>query len=396
MMNILDLIEADGGTMKCMAMTYGGEYAGACPWCGGVDRFRVWPERGRYWCRNCGKHGDTIQYLRDKRGLTFQDACRFIGRVPGPRASATRPVPAAWEPKEATSPAAAWQERARTFLDGAITALWTEQGESMREWLRAKKGLQDVTIREACLGYSAVDLFEPRQAWGLEPSYKADGKERRQWMPSGLVIPLVIGGAVQRLRVRRDAPGDGARYIFISGSSAAPMTMNLDGAATIIVESELDALLLSQDAGDLVGVVALGSVQAKPDKKTHEILKHKNLILVALDADDAGAKASWSFWPEAYGVKAKRWPCILGKDPSEAQTNGLNIRAWVMAGLPQKVSPENTAKREMRIDNGEFLPFPSDWLQRYDEVQLERLAIMTVDGGLSDDEAVYKLRQCVI
>ena len=44
-------------------------------------------------------------------------------------------------------------------------------------------------------------------------------------------------------------------------------------------------------------------------------------------------------------------------------------------------------------DNGEFLPFPSDWLQRYDEVQLERLAIMTVDGGLSDDEAVYKLRQ---
>ena len=163
MMNILDLIEADGGTMKCMAMTYGGEYAGACPWCGGVDRFRVWPERGRYWCRNCGKHGDTIQYLRDKRGLTFQYACRFIGR-----------------------------------------------------------------------------------------------------------------------------------------------------------------------------------------------------------------------------------------DPSEAWTNGLNIRAWVMAGLPQKVSPENTAKREMRIDNGEFLPFPSDWLQRYDEVQLERLAIMTVDGGLSDDEAVYKLRQCVI
>ena len=124
-------------------------------------------------------------------------------------------------------------------------------------------------------------------------------------MPSGLVIPHIINGAVNRLRVRRDKPGDGARYICISGSSPSPMTMNLDGAATIIVESELDALLLSQEAGDLVGVVALGSAQAKPDKKTHEILKRASLILVALDADEAGAKASWSFWPATYGAKSE-------------------------------------------------------------------------------------------
>ena len=398
-MNFIALLESDGSTLKRVARTRGGEYAGACPWCGGEDRFRVWPERngGRYWCRGCGKTGDCIQWLRERRGLSFMDACRYLGREPGMRSgSARHPEPAVWEPKEANAPLEAWQTRARTFLDQATAALWSEQGESMREWLRAKKGLQDATIREASLGYNPADIFAPRKSWGLAHELKEEGKERRQWLPRGLVIPLLRGGEIHRLRIRRDAPGDGARYVVIGGSSSAPMTMNFDGDATIIVESELDALLLSQEAGDLVGVVALGSVQAKPDKKTHEILKHKNLILVALDVDDAGAKASWSFWPEAYGVKAKRWPCILGKDPSEAQTNGLNIRAWVMAGLPQKLSPENTAKREIRIDNGKFLPFPSDWLQRYDEVQLERLAIMTVDGGLSDDEAVYKLRQCVI
>ena len=142
-MNFIALLESDGSTLKRTAATHGGEWAGACPWCGGKDRFRVWPKQdgGRYWCRNCGKHGDAIQSLRDKRGLTFQDACRYTGRDPGPQASATHPVPAA-----------ASQEGARTLFNCAITALWTEQDESMREWLRAKKGLQDVTIEQARLG----------------------------------------------------------------------------------------------------------------------------------------------------------------------------------------------------------------------------------------------------
>lgn len=34
------------------------------------------------------------------------------------------------------------------------------------------------------------------------------------------------------------------------------------------------------------------------------------------------------------------------------------------------------------------LPFPSDWIERFDEKTLERLAIMTVDGGLTDEEAI--------
>ena len=30
--------------------------------------------------------------------------------------------------------------------------------------------------------------------------------------------------------------------------------------------------------------------------------------IVALDHDDAGTKAAWSFWPETYGSKVRRWP----------------------------------------------------------------------------------------
>ncbi|MGQ9689401.1 MAG: CHC2 zinc finger domain-containing protein, partial [Desulfobaccales bacterium] len=84
-MTIFDLLEADGFFSKKVASTGGGEYAGPCPFCrDGKDRFRVWPEQGeggRWWCRQCGKSGDVIQYLRDIRGLSFREACAHVGKV---------------------------------------------------------------------------------------------------------------------------------------------------------------------------------------------------------------------------------------------------------------------------------------------------------------------------
>lgn len=176
-----------------------------------------------------------------------------------------------------------------------------------------------------------------------------------------MVIPHVVGGAVHRLRIRRDDPGDGSRYVIVSGSSSEPMAWGQDKGAAVIVESELDGMLLNQEAGDLAGVVAMGSAQAKPDRITHEAMAAVAVILVSLDADNAGAKASWQFWPETYGTRAKRWPCVNGKDPSEARANGLDLREWVVAGI--------------------FTTFE----------RFERFCIQTIDGGLTDGEAIGRL-----
>ena len=35
----------------------GDEYVGACPQCGGRDRFHVWEEKQNFWCRQCGYAG---------------------------------------------------------------------------------------------------------------------------------------------------------------------------------------------------------------------------------------------------------------------------------------------------------------------------------------------------
>lgn len=61
-----------GTTMKKVGAT---EWAGACPWCGGKDRFHIW-QRGNYWCRpgigHCGRSG-WLDELDGVNALTPQE-----------------------------------------------------------------------------------------------------------------------------------------------------------------------------------------------------------------------------------------------------------------------------------------------------------------------------------
>jgi len=70
-------------TIKREATTNGGEYSSACPDCGGDDRFRIWPnegENGRFWCRQCDRHGDLIDFLQWTRGISFKEAAKIAGK----------------------------------------------------------------------------------------------------------------------------------------------------------------------------------------------------------------------------------------------------------------------------------------------------------------------------
>jgi hypothetical protein len=75
--------ELPGITLKRVAPTNGGEYVSPCPDCGGDDRFHVWPNEGsngRFWCRQCGKSGDMIEFLRWQKGMSFKEACESVGK----------------------------------------------------------------------------------------------------------------------------------------------------------------------------------------------------------------------------------------------------------------------------------------------------------------------------
>lgn len=84
--NILTIARKDI-QLTWAANTRGGEFCGACPKCGGKDRFLVWPgegETGRFWCRKCNIKGDAIDYLRLTKKLSFKDATAQVGVVRAP------------------------------------------------------------------------------------------------------------------------------------------------------------------------------------------------------------------------------------------------------------------------------------------------------------------------
>jgi len=313
-MNVLDLVRAKGIEPKKVAATNGGEYASPCPGCGGEDRFRIWPAQkngdGSWWCRGCDKGGDGIQFLIEFDGKTFPEACDALNK-PLPEIERFRSLSSrsdrttGWRPVQIKSP------------DGVDVKLWREKAEKFVEWAHghlledekklaslADRGIRIGTIKRFRLGYNpgagrSKAIFRPREAWGLPIEQKTNGQKKKLWIPRGIVIPYIHGNEVLRIRIRRSSNDlsekYNARYYVVPGSTMAPMFINADRNAFVIVETELDACLVHQEAGDLAGVLALGSAAAKPDVSAAEAIKDADCILNALDFDRAGAQA-WTWW----------------------------------------------------------------------------------------------------
>ena len=344
MIIILDDLNTRGLDPRRVSGTNGGEYHCPCPQCGGRDRFHTWPEQGEagtWWCRGCGKGGDAIQYLKDFCGKTFREAAAAVGRnlEDLPLASATprqRKKPA-FSPADHQPPQEKWREKAGIFVDWAHQQLLA-QPEQMK--YLAGRGIPEAAVRRCRIGYNPGEkgrpaIYRARIAWGL-PAELRNGRPRPLWIPRGIVIPLIIDDVVHRIRIRREkadlTPEFKLPYYVLPGSSAATMVLGNDHRAFAVFEAELDAVACAEAAGDICAMAAVGSSSTKPDAPATAAMKRALCILNALDFDSAGNKA-WQWWRNEFG-SAKRWPVPTGKDPGEAFARGVNLRAWVLAGLP--------------------------------------------------------------
>ncbi len=343
---ITDLLLQNGYKLK--AHTNGGEYKGPCPFCGGTDRFYIQPnhnnQKGFWQCRVCDRRGDNIQYLRDVHGMDFKTACDFVRYDHGQsnilKEGPTKQRSSEWIPRESCQPPFAWQEKAQKFIRWAEETLWDHRGAGVRKLLKKKWGLNSKTIEQFHLGLNPRDMFLNRILWGLPEEIKENGNPRKLWLPAGIIIPVFKNEGVQKIKIRRFVNNhQDKKYIHVSGGSTGPALWYGTGMAdaSILVESELDALLLCQECEDIMrSVVALGSAQIRPDLIAFNVLDQSETLLIALDADEAGAKATWFWWLKHF-PRAKRWPVVGGKDPAEAYLNGLDLRAWLLAGLPAQI-----------------------------------------------------------
>lgn len=376
-MNVLDAVTSKGITMKRMSNSQkrGVEFWGACPSCGGNDRFHVWPDErngeGSYWCRSCGKAGDLVQFFVDFQGMTFPDAFKAAGRDPKPESewknhngsnnfkdgrnnkdkysnqTAISQGKPEFVPAHYDMPCETWQIKAQKLVDYAHGQL-LKNPEQIK--ILAERGLDIEAIKAFRLGFLAGEdgknaIYRPREQWGLPEILKDDGKKKKLWIPRGLTIPYFQKDKdgverIARVRIRRpqedrikstDVP-----YYILPGSSMEAMLIYSERKAFVIVESELDAMLIARQAGMMVGALALGSVAVKPGRESFHNLKKSLSILVALDVDEAGKKAC-KWWTEEFS-QAKRYPVSEGKDPGEFFQKDGDVFTWVLAGVPPAIS----------------------------------------------------------
>jgi hypothetical protein len=344
---LLDLLNQDGFDPKRKGPD---EWCSPCPACGGDDRFVIHPEKGRYWCRGCNIKGDVIEYLRRFRGMTFHQAAEHAGRPAsspagqtGPRAQqvARRPAP--------TPPPEAWVMQAEKLVTAAHKALL---GNAARlEWLRKFRGLSVETAERFNLGWIERDIYMDRAAWALPPQLRADGTPKKLLIPAGLTIP-----GPDRLRIRRANPGTFGKYFVVPGSSNRPLVIGADHpveqTGAVVVESELDAMLLHQEITGPLLIIATGSTSNGPDETMVEDLARRPFVLVALDSDKAGGRASWQKWmstiPNATRAPV---PATWGKDHTDAFLAGHDLCEWFAMALhlaghqapPATIRPEPAA-----------------------------------------------------
>lgn len=381
-MTLLELLKNSEAYTKS-----GGRYVGPCPKCGGssdTTRFvtRIGSETGK--CFSCGWGTDTVRYLREIEGYTCPNAHRQLnkectssscparskcslgkGGVPGSSCAMDTPCvasgnPTARHPAPASDPAQQWQQKAAALVQYAHEKLLAD--EKCLAYL-AGRGLPLDCVVKYRLGYLSTFLCRPRSSWGLPEELNADQKPKPLFFPAGIVIPWFINGEIHRIRIRKEnlRNSKDARYYWLPGSGNDVICLNPAAAAHVVVESDLDGLLIDWHAGDLVGTIPLGTCSADPKATALASLEKSVRILVSLDFDAPkiqeatgetiipGGKAALK-WLKLFPRTARRWPVPLGKDPGEAYQAGVDIRRWVMDGLPpaMKVAPGKVEKMEKK------------------------------------------------
>lgn len=336
-MNVIDLLEELDFRPKRKAATHGGEYCSPCPFCkDGDDRFLLWPKRhnkngeyqgGRFSCRVCGRYGDAITFLRQLYGLTYWDACARLRIEPKSRNSSTLPRQKP-KPQVAEEPPDLWKEKSEAFVAWAQKQLLSNSnGLAMFR----KRGFNDESIIRYRLGFNPTTFFRGRPDWGLPPQQKEDGKDRKLWLPAGVVIPTISHDQVVKVKARRSDWKEGdkwPKYVEISGSKQAfSIYGNTFLPCALIMESELDALLVQQEAADMVYCIALGGSTKPLDTDTDRLLRGTPLVLFLPDFDKAGAIA-WKKWKKMFpNIQRILTPCE--KSAGDYFQSGGDLREWL-------------------------------------------------------------------
>ena len=338
--DLLAMIEADGVELrKCAA----NEFSGACPKCGGRDRFHFLPEsrlgKPLWFCRQCHpKLGDALDYVRDIHGLTgaaMFEALRSYGlpddgpMKPSVTSTPTRPAVVKSDAgiilpvdgRLPDAPADEWQSEVDELIWGtAYPALRADSAEARvaRAYLLEGRRLLSETVDRFALGFLPANVTTGPMGW-------------RAAIRGAIVIPWWFDGSWwrvqyravgdvpkdQRFRQKAGAAGEGARPAFNAEAID-------DSTTTVVVcEGEGDCMLAQQHTTAGVTCVTWGSASIAPNVWAAALLEGRR-VLLAFDGDEAGSAAA-----AAWSRLGRRVDLPAGKDITEFAQTGGDVAGWL-------------------------------------------------------------------
>ena len=283
----------------------GSSYKGLCPFHSEkTPSFHVFPHSGTWRCFGCGAGGDIFTFVEKKENLPFIDVLRMLAKEAGVPLSEPKP-----EVRDALNRLRDLHTQATAWFQSQL--LTSAEGKRARDYLERREISQE-TIETFQLGYA-------RDGWEhLINHLKNQGFTLKEIIQAGLAIQRDSGGAYDRFRRRliipiHDAQG---RVIAFGGrilDKGEPKYLNspqtplfdksnvifgLDKAKrairakdqVVLVEGYMDVISVHQRGYKNV-VAAMGTAITPQQIKL--LSRYSRNVVFALDADAAGARATW-------------------------------------------------------------------------------------------------------
>ena len=203
---------------------------------------------------------------------------------------------------------------------------------------RKTKGNQDTRLQDDHQAGRAARIKtpcwqRPAKEQPRTQGTNSNGNPGKVFIPAGLVIPRYRRTGLYALNIRRAVVPEGQKkYHLVRGSAAVAFVHCKPGLHCVIVESELDAITIAQEAPGLCSVIAIPAGN-RPDAQTAEFIRAAPDVLYAGDFDDPG-KQAFAFWRDNFSCRA--WPPATGKDIGDMHKAGVPVRSWIEAGLAPK------------------------------------------------------------
>jgi len=300
------------------------------------DSLVVDVEAGTYYWNSKNESGDVIEWVQRRRGMDFKAAVEWLAE----RAGLPEPN---WGKGDASRLAAIRvRENALT-----VAARWFEaelwKNEKALEYAKGRGWTAD-TIRSAHVGFAPDDrrgLFEALKREGFDA--KSPVVRAVMGIPAGMLIyPHWRGGKVEYLAGRsiegkrhynlpRELVGGRKPYFNHVYSPFSPMVL--------IVEGQADAISLAQ-----LGVAAVALAGTAISEALKAQLRRHAMLVLALDADDAGDQAVDTIADELPPtVRILRW--VDGKDANDFLVRGGTLEALERMVENAPIWPEVLAAR---------------------------------------------------